>query len=217
MKIMKIEKLSKELDKNLNYEEIGAELKNGKIIIYPTDTVYGVGGVITNEETIKNIYKAKDRSFSSPLIALVSSANKIKDIAVINEKNKEKIEKLIKEFWPGGLTIILESKAIVPPIMISNGKTVGVRMPAHETALKIIESAGGILPTTSANISGEATPRSYDELDEKFKCRVDIVVDGGKCPIGTASTIIDMSNENIKILREGAISQHQIEKIIGKI
>lgn len=203
--------------KNLNYEEIGAELKQGKLIIYPTDTVYGVGGIITNEETIKNIYKAKDRSFSSPLIALISSADKIEDIAVINEKNREKIEKLIQAFWPGGLTIILESKEIVPPIMISNGKTVGVRMPDHETALKIIQSAGGILPTTSANISGEATPRSYEELDEEFKKRVDITVDGGKCPIGTASTIIDMSSESIKILREGAISQNQIENIIGKI
>lgn len=202
---------------NLDYEKIGAELKKGKIIIYPTDTVYGVGGIITNEETIKNIYKAKDRSFSSPLIALISSADKIEEIAVINEKNREKINKLIQVFWPGGLTIILESKKIVPPIMISNGKTVGVRMPDHETALKIIESAGGILPTTSANISGEAAPRSYEELDEKFKCRVDITVDGGKCPIGTASTIIDMSSENIKILREGAISQSQIENIIGKI
>ena len=136
---------------------------------------------------------------------------------MINEKNRDKINKLIQAFWPGGLTIILESKKIVPPIMISNGKTVGVRMPDHETALKIIESAGGILPTTSANISGEATPRSYEELDEKFKCRVDITVDGGKCPIGTASTIIDMSSENIKILREGAISQSKIENIIGKI
>lgn len=201
----------------LNYEEIGADLKKGKIIIYPTDTVYGVGGIITNENTIKNIYKAKDRSFSSPLIALVSSVDKIEDIAVINEANREKIMKLIKEFWPGGLTIILESREIVPPIMISNGKTIGVRMPDHETALKIIESAGGILPTTSANISGETTPCSYEELDEKFKCRVDIIVDGGKCPIGTASTIIDMSNENIRILREGAISQSQIEKLIGKI
>lgn len=201
----------------INYDEIGAELKKGKLIIYPTDTVYGIGGIITNENTIKNIYKAKDRSFSSPLIALVSNTNKIEEIAFINEKNKEKIEKLIKEFWPGGLTIILESKNIVPPIMISNGKTVGVRMPNHETALKIIESAGGILPTTSANISGEATPRSYEELDNEFKKRVDIVIDGGKCPIGTASTIIDMSNENIKILREGAISQKQIEMVIGKI
>lgn len=204
-------------NQNLNYEEIGKKLKEGKLIIYPTDTVYGVGGVITNEDTIKNIYKAKDRSFSSPLIALVSDAKKIEDIAFINEKNRGKIESLINKFWPGGLTIILESKKIVPPIMISNGKTIGVRMPDHEVALKIIESAGGILPTTSANISGEATPCSYEELDEEFKSRVDIIVDGGKCPIGTSSTIIDMSNENIKILREGAISRETIEKIIGKI
>lgn len=201
----------------LNYEKIGTELKNGKLIIYPTDTVYGVGGVITNEETIKNIYRAKDRSFSSPLIALVSSADKIEDIAFINEKNRKKIEILIKKFWPGGLTIILESKKIVPPVMISNGKTVGVRMPDHEVALKIIESAGGILPTTSANISGEKTPRSFEELDDDFKNRIDIIVNGGVCPIGTASTIIDMSSENIKILREGAISQKQIEMAIGKI
>lgn len=201
----------------LDYLKIGEELKKGKLIVYPTDTVYGIGGVITNEETIKNIYKAKDRSFSSPLIALVSDIQKIEKIAIIRDENRDKIEKLIKKFWPGGLTIILESKEIVPPIMISNGKTVGVRMPDHEIALKIIESAGGILPTTSANISGEITPRSYDELDEKFTNRVDIVVDGGKCPIGTASTIIDLSSSDIKILREGAISKEEIEKIIGKI
>lgn len=201
----------------IDYEKIGRELKSGKIIIYPTDTVYGIGGIITNEETIKNIYKAKTRSFSSPLIALVSDGKKVEELAYIDEENKEKVEKLMREFWPGGLTIILRKKDIVPPIMISNGDTVGVRMPNHEMALKIIESAGGILPTTSANISGEATPRSYDELSEEFKKRVDIIIDGGRSPIGTASTIIDMSKTSIKILREGSITQEQIEKVIGKI
>ncbi|MFK4785909.1 L-threonylcarbamoyladenylate synthase [Fusobacterium sp. MFO224] len=202
--------------RDINYEIIGEKLREGQLIIYPTDTVYGVGGIITNEETIKNIYRAKTRSFSSPLIALVSSLEKIEKIAYI-DYNKEKVLKLIEKFWPGGLTIILRKKDVVPGIMISNGETVGVRMPNHEIALKIIESAGGILPTTSANISGEPTPRSYDELSEEFKKRVDIVIDGGKSPIGEASTIIDMSSENIKILREGSISKEHIEKIIGKI
>lgn len=202
--------------RDINYEIIGKKLKEGKIIIYPTDTVYGVGGIITNEETIKNIYRAKTRSFSSPLIALVSSLEKIKEIAYI-DYNKEKVLKLIEKFWPGGLTIILRKKDVVPGIMISNGETVGVRMPNHEIALKIIESAGGILPTTSANISGEPTPRSYEELSDKFKERVDIIIDGGESPIGEASTIIDMSNKNIRILREGSISKEYIEKIIGKI
>ena len=202
--------------RDIDYEIIGESLKKGQLIIYPTDTVYGVGGIMSNEETIKKIYRAKTRNFSSPLIALVSSLDKIKEIAEINY-NKEKILKLIGFFWPGGLTIILRKKDIVPGIMISNGETVGIRMPDHKVALKIIESAGGILPTTSANISGEHTPRSYDELSQEFKNRVDIVIDGGKSPIGEASTIIDMSNENIKILREGSVSKEDIEKIIGKI
>lgn len=201
---------------NIDYEEIERYLRAGKLIIYPTDTVYGVGGIIESEETIENIYKAKERNFKSPLIVLVSDVKKIEKIAYINEKNREKIEKLIKRFWPGGLTIILKRKDNVPDIMVSGGATVGVRMPEHEIALNIISRAGGMLPTTSANISGEATPKSYVELSEKFKSRVDIIVDGGECPIGSASTIIDMSGEP-KILRLGAISVEEIEKVIGKI
>lgn len=201
---------------NINYEEIERYLRAGKLIIYPTDTVYGVGGIIESEETIENIYKAKERNFKSPLIVLVSDVKKIEKIAYINEKNREKIEKLIKRFWPGGLTIILKRKDNVPDIMVSGGATVGVRMPEHEIALNIISRAGGMLPTTSANISGEATPKSYVELSEKFKSRVDIIVDGGECPIGSASTIIDVSGEP-KILRLGAISVEEIEKVIGKI
>ena len=187
---------------NADYNKIGKLLKEGNLIIYPTDTVYGVGGIIESDESIAKIYKAKERSFKSPLIVLVSDISKI--------------EKLIKEFWPGGLTIILNKKDNVPDIMVSGGKTVGVRMPNLDTALKIIEAAGGLLPTTSANISGETTPRSYDELSEEFKERVEILVDGGRCPIGNASTIIDMSDKP-KILRTGAISIEDIEKIIGKL
>ena len=201
---------------NADYNKIGKLLKEGNLIIYPTDTVYGVGGIIESDESIAKIYKAKERSFKSPLIVLVSDVSKIEKIAYIEEKNREKIEKLIKEFWPGGLTIILNKKDNVPDIMVSGGKTVGVRMPNLDTALKIIEAAGGLLPTTSANISGETTPRSYDELSEEFKERVEILVDGGRCPIGNASTIIDMSDKP-KILRTGAISIEDIEKIIGKL
>ena len=201
---------------NADYNKIGKLLKEGNLIIYPTDTVSGVGGIIESDESIAKIYKAKERSFKSPLIVLVSDVSKIEKIAYIEEKNREKIEKLIKEFWPGGLTIILNKKDNVPDIMVSGGKTVGVRMPNLDTALKIIEAAGGLLPTTSANISGETTPRSYDELSEEFKERVEILVDGGRCPIGNASTIIDMSDKP-KILRTGAISIEDIEKIIGKL
>jgi L-threonylcarbamoyladenylate synthase len=200
----------------MSLEKIGIRLKKGELIIYPTDTVYGVGGVL-KEDTLKKIYEAKTRSFSSPLIALVNSLDKVDEIAIISDEHREKINKLIERFWPGGLTIILKKRENVPAIMVSNGETVGVRMPNHKLALDIIESAGGILATTSANISGEATPSSFVEISPIFKERVDIVIDGGKCPIGTASTIIDMSKSKISILREGSISKEEIENIIGKI
>lgn len=200
----------------MSLEKIGIRLKRGELIIYPTDTVYGVGGVL-KEDTLKKIYEAKTRSFSSPLIALVNSLDKVDEIAIISDEHREKINKLIERFWPGGLTIILKKRENVPAIMVSNGETVGVRMPNHKLALDIIESAGGILATTSANISGEATPSSFVEISPIFKERVDIVIDGGKCPIGTASTIIDMSKSKISILREGSISKEEIENIIGKI
>lgn len=200
----------------MSLEKIGIRLKKGELIIYPTDTVYGVGGVL-KEDTLKKIYEAKTRNFSSPLIALVNSLDKVDEIAIISDEHREKINKLIERFWPGGLTIILKKRENVPAIMVSNGETVGVRMPNHKLALDIIESAGGILATTSANISGEATPSSFVEISPIFKERVDIVIDGGKCPIGTASTIIDMSKSKISILREGSISKEEIENIIGKI
>lgn len=200
----------------MSLEKIGTRLKKGELIIYPTDTVYGVGGVL-KEDTLKKIYEAKTRSFSSPLIALVNSLDKVDEIAIISDEHREKTNKLIERFWPGGLTIILKKRENVPAIMVSNGETVGVRMPNHKLALDIIESAGGILATTSANISGEATPSSFIEISPIFKERVDIVIDGGKCPIGTASTIIDMSKSKISILREGSISKEEIENIIGKI
>ncbi len=202
--------------KNINLLEVESLLKEGKLIVYPTDTVYGVGGVISSEETIKNIYRAKERSFKSPLIVLVSDINRIEDIAYIPEKNRELVNRLIEKFWPGGLTIILKKREWVPDVMTADGDTVGVRMPALDIALEIIKAAGGVLPTTSANISGEKTPRAYDELSEVFKERVDILVDGGKSPLGTESTIIDMSDKP-KILRVGAISIDDIEKVIGKI
>lgn len=201
----------------INYDKIKKYIDNNGLIIYPTDTVYGVGARISSEEALVKIYAAKSRDFNSPLIALVSGKEIVEKIAKIPKINREKFEKLTEKFWPGGLTIILEKKDEVPNIMVSNGKTVGVRMPDHKVALKIIDAAGGVLPTTSANISGEHTPKSYLELSEEFKNRVDIVIDGGECPVGKESTIIDLSSEKIKILRNGAISQDMIEGVIGKI
>ena len=204
-------------ENNIDLEVIKNELNNDGIIIYPTDTVYGVGASIDSLKGLQKIYEAKERNFSSPLIALLSKVEYIEKIAIIDEEKKIIIEKLASEFWPGALTIILNKKENVPGIMVSNGETVGVRIPALKLAQDIIESVGGILPTTSANISGEKTPRSFEELSEKFKERVEVIVDGGKSPLGIESTILDLTKTLPKILREGAIKKETIEKVIGKI
>ena len=204
-------------ENNIDLEVIKNELNNNGIIIYPTDSVYGVGASIDSLKGLQKIYEAKERNFNSPLIALLSKVEYIEKIAIIDEEKKIIIEKLASEFWPGALTIILNKKENVPGIMDSNGETVGVRIPALKLAQDIIESVGGILPTTSANISGEKTPRSFEELSEKFKERVEVIVDGGKSPLGIESTILDLTKTLPKILREGAIKKETIEKVIGKI
>ncbi len=201
---------------DIDLDKIKREItEENALIVYPTDTVYGVGGSMYSIEAIEKIYAAKEREFTSPLIALVSHVDRVQEIAHMGE-NREKIEKLMKEFWPGALTIILDKKDSVPARMVSGGTSVGVRMPNHPVALDIIEACGGILPTTSANISGEPSPKNHTEVSESFKSRVEIVVEGGDCPVGIESTILDMRGEP-KILRAGGISKEELEEVIGKI
>ena len=196
---------------------LSQRIKSGELIIYPTDTVYGLGAIISNEESINNIYFAKSRSFNSPLIALLSSVDKVDEVAEVSVEDRELLNKLAKAFWPGALTVILRKKDYIPEIMVSGGNTIGVRIPNLDLAIKIIDLAGGVLATTSANISGEPSPKSYEELSEAIKSKVNLLIDGGKCKLGEVSTIIDLTKKVPKILRKGAITTEEIEKIIGKV
>ena len=201
---------------NINLKKIKEMVVEEKsLIIYPTDTVYGIGGSMYSIEAIEKIYAAKEREFNSPLIALVSKTEMVQEIADFG-KNKDKVESLMKKFWPGALTIILDKKEIVPSRMVSGGSSVGVRMPNHPVAIDVIDACGGILPTTSANISGEPSPKDHIDVSENFRNRVEIIVEGGICPVGIESTIIDMRDEP-KILRAGGVSKDDIETVIGKL
>ncbi len=193
--------------------EIKARVKNGELIVYPTDTVYGLGVSIHDVDAIKRVYEVKSRAFSSPLIALVSKKENVKKIAELGE-NSLLVERLIDEFWPGALTIILEKKDTIPSEMVSCTNTVGIRMPKLDISLEIIEACGGVLATTSANISGRPSAKRYGDLDEELLKLVDIKVDGGNCPLGIESTIIDMRSEP-RIIRLGGIPKEEIEKILG--
>ena len=203
--------------KDLNCSKIERFLKMGSLIIYPTDTVYGLGGIIDSKEVLEKIYAVKEREMNYPLVALISQKEKVYEVANVSVTKKKVVNKLIEAFWPGALTIILKKKDIILKDMVSNGETIGVRMPNHEVALKIIESVGGILATTSANISGEPSPIKFSEVSKKIKSRVDLIVEDNSPLVGIESTIIDLSGRKIKILRNGAITSDEIEAIIGEV
>ena len=190
-------KLIKELTKE-NLEEINKVLDNDGIIIFPTDTVYGIGCNCFSPNAIKKLFSFKNRPLSKPINVLTDSYDKIKEITKdINEKEEE----LIKKYLPGDLTIILDKKETVPDILTASLKTVGVRIPNDEIALKILSNYKYPLATTSVNMSGDSPGLEVDDFIDEFKDKVDIIIDGGKSKIGVASTIVRVENDKIKILR----------------
>ena len=188
-------------------------IKEGGIVIFPTETVYGIGTNGLNEKAVQQLYEVKQRPLNKPISLLVNSIDMIEEIA----KDITDIEyELIKEFFPGPLTIILKKNNIVPNILTANQDTVGIRMPANKIALKLIEYAGVPITTPSANISGRPSGTNIKDIMEDFDGKVDYFVDGGPSKIGRASTIVKVEKGIPKILRKGAISEEQIRQILMK-
>ena len=202
-----------DLKENKDYtklKEVAEIIKNGGIVVFPTETVYGIGVNSFDKEAIKRLYEIKQRPEDKPISLLVSSVEMIEQVA----KDITELEyALIKEFFPGPLTIILNKKDIVPDIVTAGGSTIGVRMPENEIALKLIEYSGVPIAAPSANISGNPSGTELNTIMNEFKENVDCYIDGGKSKIGFASTIVQVIDGVPHILREGSISKEQIEKV----
>jgi L-threonylcarbamoyladenylate synthase len=166
--------------------------KNG-IVIYPTETVYGIGANIFSEDALKKVFALKKRNVEKPISVAVSGFKMMNDLVYIGEKEKRFIEK----FLPGPVTVLLKKKEKVPDALTSGSELVGIRYPDHETTIELIELAGVPITSTSANISGEAPPGKVDEV----KIRADYIIDGGECK-GEPSTVVDLVNR--RIVRRGA-------------
>ncbi len=196
-------------------KEVGHQLKNGKVAIFPTETVYGIGTNGLDGKAVKKIYEMKRRTKDHPINLLVSD---MKMIEMVAEDITELEYKLMKAFFPGPLTMILKkNKNIVPDILTANKDTVGVRMPQGEIAKKLVEYAKVPIATPSANITGKPSATNVQNIFEEFKDKVDFIIDGGECRIGIASTIVQVINGHIYILRQGSITKEQIETETGKI
>ncbi|HAX61980.1 MAG TPA: threonylcarbamoyl-AMP synthase [Elusimicrobia bacterium] len=205
---MKIYKL-KNLDKK-EIKKIAEELKNGKIAIYPTDTIYGIGTNAFCLSGVKKIYKLKCRTDKKPLPVLVDNISKIKKIV---KKIPTGAEKLAKKFWPGALTLVFETNELGS--MLTGGKkNIAVRIPAHKVLLSIIKEMACPLIGTSANISGKKVCRCLSDLDKKILKNVDMIIDGGVVKLEKPSTVLDVSKFPYIVRREGCISKKEIEKFM---
>ena len=188
-------------------------IKEGGVVIFPTETVYGIGVNGLNENAIKRLYKIKNRPLNKPISLLVSSI----EMALNLVRNVTAVEyDLMQEFFPGPLTIVLKKKDIIPNILTANGDTVGIRMPQDEMARKLIEYAGVPIATTSANISGNISSTNIETAMKYFGEKVDYYVDGGECKIGISSTVVKLDNDAPYILRKGTISEEQILRVISR-
>ena len=169
-----------------------------------------VQDIVEIKETNNILYKVKNRPLNKPISLLVSNMEMIEKITK-NISNKE--YKLMNKFFPGPFTIILKKKNIIPDIVTSGGDTVGIRMPSGEIARKLVEYANVPIATPSANISGKPSGTNIDSIIRDFEGKVDYIIDGGESKIGIASTIVQVVNEEIHILREGIISRENVLNI----
>lgn len=183
-------------------------LNKGEIIIFPTETVYGVGVDGTNINAIDGLFELKNRSKYKPITLHISNIEMIKERAIINEYAK----KLIADFWPGPLTIILNVKrGKVPPNINNNGNTIGFRMPDDNITREIIEMFGKPIAGTSANVSGCLSSNSFNKINKNFKSKVKYAIDSGTTKIGIESTVIDLTKKNPVIIRLGHVTKYEIE------
>jgi L-threonylcarbamoyladenylate synthase len=184
-------------------------LLSGGLVAFPTDTVYGVGSLVFHEQAIESIYIAKDRPIEKAIPVLIGDPT---DLSKVADEIPMFAMKLIARFWPGPLTVLVPKKATLPEA-ISATSTVGVRVPDHDIARALLRLTGP-MAVTSANISGQPSPTTAQQVYEQLVGRIPMIIDGGETPGGVPSTLVDCTGAEIQVLREGPISKEQLLKAI---
>ena len=195
-------------------EQAAELLRNGRLVAFPTETVYGLGANALDPEAVARIFEAKGRPLTSPLIVHVPSIEMARGLASVWP---EKAQALAEHFWPGPLTIIVPKAANVPDVVTAGLPSVGLHMPAHPLALELLKAAGIPLAAPSANRFTQLSPTTAEHVREGLGDRVDMILDGGPCQVGIESTVISVAGETPRILRPGLISQTEIEAVIGPV
>jgi len=217
---------------NMNYLPVSKDslnqaaqiLRNGGLVAFPTETVYGLGADAFNAAALAKIFEAKNRPHFDPLIIHIASLDtleKVADLSILTNETRQKIFTLAENLWPGPLSIILPKNKKIPGIATAGLETAAVRLPDHETARELISLSTGAVAAPSANPFGSLSPTRAEHVRDKLGDKIDMILDGGATRIGLESTVIDITGDSnsasVKILRPGGTPKEAIEKLIGQV
>jgi len=209
-------------------------IRQGGLVAFPTETVYGLGADALNADAAARIFAAKQRALNDPLIVHVGPplvvvagmrfgrASALNDlvrqqlVGALSARQRAQAQQLIQAFWPGPLTLVLPRGARIPPIVTAGRDTVAIRMPRHPIALALIETSGVPIAAPSANRFGHVSPTTAQHVLDDLSGRIDVVLDGGPTPIGIESTVLDLTGDSPAILRPGGLSRQDIERALGR-
>ncbi len=189
-------------------------IKSGKLVAFPTETVYGLGANALDSKAVKKIFEAKGRPSDNPLIIHISD---IADLGILSEQIPKTAFVLIEKFWPGPLTLVLKKSKFVPKIVSGGLDTVAIRMPKNKIAQKLIELSGTPIAAPSANTSGNPSPTRAEHVIQDLSGKINAIIDGGPAKIGIESTVIDLSKKIPMLLRPGGVTLEELQKILGKV
>lgn len=213
-KLWIVDKLNPELKYTNEIKEAALWIKNGEVVAFPTETVYGLGANALEENAVTKIFEAKGRPSDNPLIVHVASKEQVEQLVV---SIPQLAEQLMEAFWPGPLTLVLPSKGNVSSAVTAGLSTVAVRVPDHPVALALLEVANVPVAAPSANRSGKPSPTQAVHVLQDLVGKINGVIDGGPTGVGLESTVVDCTTEIPIILRPGGVTKEQLEGVIGKV
>lgn len=192
----------------------GERIREGRLVAFPTETVYGLGANALNPDAVARIFEAKGRPHFDPLIVHVK---RLADLEALVSSFPETATRLAERFWPGPLTLVLPKTSLVPDLVTSGLPTVAVRIPRHPVAQQLLEAAGVPIAAPSANRFGRLSPTTAAHVCEQLGERIDYILDGGPCDVGVESTVLDLTTNPPRLLRPGGVALEDLVEVIGDI
>jgi L-threonylcarbamoyladenylate synthase len=196
-----------------NLSDAVSALNRGEVIVFPTETLYGLGADALNFDAVEKVFQLKGRDPTNPFPVIVSDRAMLDRVVAATSPLAEK---LMAHFWPGPLTLVLPARADIPPRLVNATGGIGLRISSQPIATELVRTLGRPLTATSANPSGQAGARTIAQAKHYFSGKINIFVDGGELPSITGSTVAQVTTSKIKIIRAGEIAKRELEKIVGK-